>query len=320
MELRHLRYFQAVAEELNFSKAGHRLHVAQSALSRAVKELEEHLGVLLLNRTRRSVSVTPAGAVLLDEIGLLLQRLDESVRRVQRTSAGEEGELRLGYIGPPTQRFLGRLVSEFRQRFPNVSVVLEERTPERVWEMVASGRLAVGLTRPVMAHRALGLRTVLLRREPLVAVIPAGHQLNKSASVRWRDLADEPLVILSRREGVGLHDAILAACRSAHFTPKLAHTPSLVSTVLSYVEAGAGIGIVSDSVAALGEGQPLAYRPLAPERTVDLVMVWSEQDESPAATAFRSLVLEWQQSGALWQAPTKKPVVKRSRVPRRPAR
>lgn len=224
---------------------------------------------------------------------------------MQRTSAGEEGELRLGYIGPPTQRFLGRLVSEFRQRFPNVSVVLEERTPERVWEMVASGRLAVGLTRPVMAHRALGLRTVLLRREPLVAVIPAGHQLNKSASVRWRDLADEPLVILSRREGVGLHDAILAACRSAHFTPKLAHTPSLVSTVLSYVEAGAGIGIVSDSVAALGEGQPLAYRPLAPERTVDLVMVWSEQDESPAATAFRSLVLEWQQSGALWQAPTK---------------
>ena len=304
MELRHLRYFQAVAEELNFSKAGHRLHIAQSALSRAVKELEEHLGVQLLHRTRRSVSVTPAGAVLLDEIGLLLQRLDESVRRVQRTSAGEEGELRLGYIGPPTQRFLGRLVSEFRRRFPNVSVVLEERTPERVWEMVARGRLAVGLTRPVMAHHALGLRTVVLRREPLVAVFPMGHRLSASATVRWRDLADAPLVILSRREGVGLHDAILAACRGAHFTPKLAHTPSLVSTVLSYVEAGAGIGIVSDSVAALGEGHPLAYRPLVPERAVDLVMVWCEEDEAPAAAAFRELVLEWQQSGALWQAVT----------------
>ncbi len=307
MELRHLRYFQAVAEELSFSKAGQRLHVAQSALSRAVKELEEHLGVLLLNRNRRSVALTPAGAVLLHETGLLLQRLEESVRRVQRTSAGEEGELRLGYIGPPTQIFLGRLLREFRRRFPRVSVVLEERTPERVWEMVARGKLAVGLTRPVMAHRALGLQTLLLRREPLFGVFPAGHALTHTPGVRWRDLADEPLVILSRREGVGLHDAVLAACRRARFTPKLAHTPSLISTVLSYVEAGAGIGIISDSVASLGEGRPLCFRPLLPSHTVDLVMVWSDQNDSPAAAAFRNLVLEWQRTGGLWKTKIMRP-------------
>ena len=302
MELRHLRYFQAVAEELHFSRAGQRLHVAQSALSRAVKELEEHLGVLLLQRSRRSVALTPAGVVLLHEIGLLLQRLEESVRRVQRTSAGEEGELRLGYIGPPTQIFLGRLLREFRRRFPRVSVVLEERTPERVWEMVARGRLAIGLTRPVTAHRAPGLRTVLLRREPLFGVFPAGHPLARPPSVRWRDLVNEPLVILSRREGVGLHDAVLAACRRARFTPTLAHTPSLISTVLSYVEAGAGIGIISDSVASLGEGRPLCFRPLSPSHTVDLVMVWSDQNDSPAAAAFRKLVLDWQHTGGLWKA------------------
>lgn len=302
MELRHLRYFQAVAEELNFSKAGHRLHVAQSALSRAVRELEAHLGALLFNRTRRTVSLTPAGAVLLHELGGLLERLDESVRRVRRTHAGEEGELRLGYIGAPTQMFLGRLLQEFRSRFPRVSVVLEERTPERVWEMVARGRLAIGLTRPVMAHHALGLRTLLLRREPLFAVFPAGHHLSASDRVRWGDLAEEPLVILSRREGVGLHDAILAACRQARCTPRLAHTPSLISTVLSYVEAGAGIGIISDSVASLGAGRPLTFRPLTPERTVDLVMVWSDADDSPAAAAFRALVVEWQKNGNLWPA------------------
>ena len=314
MELRHLRYFQAVAEELNFSKAGHRLHVAQPALSRAVKELEEHLGTLLFNRTRRTVSLTPAGAVLLHEIGGLLERLDESVRRVRRTHAGEEGELRLGYIGAPTQVFLGRLLREFRQRFPRVSVVLEERTPERVWEMVARGRLAIGLTRPVMAHHALGLRTLLLRREPLFAVFPVGHRLSASATVRWRDLAEEPLVILSRREGVGLHDVILAACRQARCTPRLAHTPSLISTVLSYVEAGAGIGIISDSVASLGEGRPLTFHPLTPERTVDLVMVWSDVDDSPAAAAFRALVEEWQKNGSLWKTATNRShVVSRGR-------
>ncbi|MCI0536232.1 MAG: LysR substrate-binding domain-containing protein [Verrucomicrobiales bacterium] len=300
MDIRHLRYFQAVAEELSFSKAAPRLHVAQPALSRAVKELEDDLGVLLLFRSRRSVSLTPAGSVLLHEIGLLLQRLDETVRRVQRTAAGEEGELRLGYIGPPTQMFLGRILKNFRQHHPRVSLVLEERTPERVWEMVARGRLALGITRPVLAHRALRLPTLLLRKEPLVCAFPANHRFVHQTQVLWRELADEPLVILSRREGVGLHDAILAACRRARVTPKLAHTPSLVSTVFSYVEAGAGIGVVTDSVCSLGDDGPLLFRPLKPAHTVDLVMVWSDRDDSPAAAAFRDLVKQWLGAGKLW--------------------
>ena len=116
MELRHLRYFQAVAEDLSFSKAARRLHVAQPALSRAVKDLEEKLGVILMLRNRRAVSLTEAGAVLVHEIGLLFQRMDDAVRRVRRTASGEEGELRIGYIGPPTQAFLGRLLGEFRRR------------------------------------------------------------------------------------------------------------------------------------------------------------------------------------------------------------
>lgn len=309
MELRHLRYFQAVAEELSFSKASLRLHIAQSAISRAVKELEEHLGVKVLNRTRRLVSLTPAGAVLLHETGLLLQRLEESVRRVQRTDAGEEGELRLGYIGAPTQAFLGRLVGEFRLRFPRVSVVLEERTPERVWEMVAQGRLAIGLTRPVAASRVPGLLTRVLRREPLFAAIPTTHRLSKTPSLRWRDLAEESLVILSRREGVGLHDATLAACRRAQFTPKIAYTPSLIGTVLSYVEAGAGVGIVSDSVGSLCLGRPLICKPLTPVQTVDLVLVWSAHDDSPSTNAFREVALEWHRSGKLWKSDPTPPVV-----------
>ena len=116
MELRHLRYYQAVAEELSFSKAARRLRLAQPALSRAVKELESHVGAILMLRDRRRVVLTEAGSVFLHEIGLLLQRIDESVRRVQRTAAGEEGELRVGYIGAPTQAFLGRLLAEFRKR------------------------------------------------------------------------------------------------------------------------------------------------------------------------------------------------------------
>jgi DNA-binding transcriptional LysR family regulator len=300
MELRHLRYFQGVAEELSFSKAARRLHIAQPALSRAVKELEERIGAVLMLRNRRAVSLTEAGAVLLHEIGILFQRVDDAVKKVQRTANGEEGELRVGYIGPPTQAFLGRLLAEFRKRYPRVSVILEERTPERVWEMVARGRLEIGLTRPVLSQHAHGLNTTVLRREPFHCVLPAGHPLAKRRSVPWRALATEPLVILARREGVGLHDAILTACQRAKFTPRLVHTPSVIHTVLSYVEAGAGIGIIPDSVASVGEGGPLIFRPLVPIQAIELVMVWAGSCTSPATTAFRALVAEWIKTRKLW--------------------
>jgi DNA-binding transcriptional LysR family regulator len=300
VDLRHLRCFQAVAEELNFSKAARRLHVAQPAVSRTIQELEGQLGVELLLRTKRSVTLTPAGAVLLRETGLMLERIEEAGRRVRRTAAGEEGELRLGYLGPPTQPFLGRILKEFRRRYPRVTVVLEERTPERVWEMVARGRLAVGLTRPVVAHGASGLKMLLLRRERLQAVLPEGHPLARAEGIRWRQLAREPLIVLSRREGVSLHDAVLAACRRARFIPLLAHTPSLITTVLTYVEAGAGVGIVSESIGSLAHGLPLQFRVLSPAHTVDLVMVWPDREDTPPAKAFRSLVREWAEGSRLW--------------------
>jgi DNA-binding transcriptional LysR family regulator len=300
MDIRQLRYFQAVAEELNFSKASRRLHIAQPALSRAVQELERELGVSLMDRDRRSVALTPAGAVLLKDTGLLLERMDETIRRVQRTAVGEEGELRLGYIGPPTQNFLGRILAEFRRRHPRVNLVLEERTPERVCEMVARGRLAVGLTRPVWSGLALGLSTRLLRREPLWVALPESHPLATRAAVPWRELAHEPLIVLSRREGVGLHDAILEGCRHGGFAPRFAHTPSVIGTVLAYVETGAGVGVIPDSVAALGAGRPLVFRPLRRRQTVDLVMVWSEDHDNPAAAAFRRLMLQWIAEHRLW--------------------
>ncbi len=314
MDLRHLRYFQAVAEELSFSRASRRLRIAQPALSRAVKELEQDLGVDILNRTRRSVKLTPAGAVLLDEIARLLESLDESLRRVRRTAAGQQGELRLGFIGPPTQPFLGRLLHEYRARNPQVAVHLEERTPERVWEMVAKGRLSVGLTRPVLSHDALGLRTLLLRKEPLCAVMRASHPLAGRRALAWSALAQEPLIILARREGVGLHDEIVAACRKAGFTPKMAHSPSIIGTVLSYVEAGAGVGVVPSSVAAGATSADLIVTELKPVETVPLVMVWSDDADEPPAAAFRALVKEWLANGMMWQAGAKKQIARKSRV------
>jgi DNA-binding transcriptional LysR family regulator len=263
-----------------------------------VQEIERELGADLLERTRRSVRLTPAGRVLLNEAGIVFERWDEALRRVRRTATGEEGELRLGYIGPPTQPFLGRLLAEYRRRFPLVSIHLEERTPERVWEMVAKGRLSLGLTRPVPMAEALGLRTILLREERLGIVVPPDHPFAARKSVTWRQLERAPLIVLARREGVGLHDAVLAACRAAGFAPRLAHTPSLIGTVLIYTEAGAGVGIVTESVPT--PELPLRFVPLKPAVTVPLVLVWQEDGDAPPIARFRELLREWQRAGRLW--------------------
>jgi DNA-binding transcriptional LysR family regulator len=299
MDLRHLRYFQAVAEELSYSRAAERLHIAQPALSRAVQEIEAELGGPVLDRNRRRVNLTPAGLVLLREAAIVFERWEEAMRRVRRTAAGEEGELRLGYIGPPTQPFFGPLLAEYRQRYPRVAVHLEERTPERVWEMLAKGRLSAAFTRPVSAPPASGLRTLLLRQERFGAVFPPGHPLAVRRTIPWKALAREPLIILARREGVGSHDGILAACRQAGFAPRLAYTPSLIGTVLSYVEAGAGVGIVPESVAVADS--PLRFVFLQPTVTIPLVLVWQENEDTPAVQRFRELLIEWQKAGRLWK-------------------
>lgn len=298
MDLRHLRYFQTVAEELSYSRAARRLRIAQPALSRAVKEIETELGTVLFDRNRRSVRLTPAGDTLLRESGLLFERWDEAMRRVLRVASGEEGELRLGYIGPPTQPFLGRLLAEYRKLYPRVSIHLEERTPERVWEMVAKRRLSLGLTRPVPMAETLGLRTILLREERLGIVVPPAHPLARLKSVSWKQLKTEPLIVLARREGVGLHDAVLAGCRAAGFAPRMAQTPSLIGTVLCYAEAGAGVGIVTESI--ITPEQPLRFAVLKPAVSVPLVLVWHEDEETPPQRRFRELLVAWQNAGKLW--------------------
>jgi DNA-binding transcriptional LysR family regulator len=299
IELRYLQYFRAVAEDLSFSGAARRLHIAQPALSRAVKQLEATLGATLLERTRHHVRLTPAGSVLLRESILLFDQLEESLRRVRRTAAGEEGEVRLGYIGPPTTPFLGRLLAEYQKRYPRVAVHLEERTPERVWEMVAKGRLAIAITRPVVGHEASGLKTSLLREERMGVVVPATHPFAKKRHLDWKALARQPLIVLARREGMGLHDAVIAGCRRAGVIPTLAQTPSLIGTVMTYVEAGAGIGVVTELV--IPTNPQFRFIPLRPSQTVPLVLVWNETHDSPPVQRFRELISEWHAAGKLWQ-------------------
>lgn len=297
MEFRLLRYFHAVAEELSFSRAAARLNLAQSALSRGIQQLEGDLGVILFDRSKRAIRLTPSGDVLRRECEILFERVDEMQRKVRHAASGGTGELKLGYIGPPTRGFLGSLLREFRRENPGVIVTLEERTPERVWEMVSRGRLSVGLTRPVLAHEALGLPSLTVFEEVLCAAMPAAHQWALAKSLSWNKLADQPLVILARREGAGSHDTILAACRSAGFSPRIAHTPSVIGTILRYVEYGEGIGIVPQTVTP--ETDDVRLVPLTPLTKLPLVMVWAQDLEDSPTRAFRDLAIRFLKEGRM---------------------
>jgi DNA-binding transcriptional LysR family regulator len=301
MDLRQLRHFVAIAEELSFSKAATRLRIAQPALSRTIKEMEDHLGTVLLDRNRKRVRLTNPGATLLREARALLEQHQSALESVRRAAQGEEGELRIGYIGPPTRHFLGRILAEYRHRHPKVAVHLEERTPERVWEMVASRRLNLGFTRPVPLSRDLGLHTLTLREEPLGVVTPPKHPFAQENNVPWAALEREKLVVLARREGVGIHDAVLAGCRNAGFAPILTRTPSLISTVFTYVEAGVGLGVVTEGV--VPPNAPLAFTRLTPAITIPLVLAWQEEALSPATLSYKNLVQTWLKSGDLDPAP-----------------
>jgi len=148
----------------------------------------------------------------------------------------------------------------------------------------------------VLVSEAIGLRTVVLQEERLGVVVPKNHPLAKSNAVPWSDLAQEPLIVLARREGMSLHDAVIAGCRLAGVTPRFAHTPSLIGTVMSYVEAGAGIGVVTESVVTPN----LVFVLLKPVQRVPLVFVWREDEDPPPVQRFRELLLEWKNSAKLW--------------------
>ena len=236
----------------------------------------------MLDRNRRSVRLTPAGRVLLREIAILFERWDEAMRRVRRTAAGEEGELRLGYIGPPTQPFLGRLLHEYRAALsaasPFISKSGRRSASGRCWR---KGRLSAAFTRPVLTTERLGLaddpaaQGTLRRRGACRASARRARNPLRGASSRASRSSSSPAAKASART-----TAFSPRAARAGFAPRLAYTPSLIGTVLSYVEAGAGVGIVPESVVT--PELPLRFVPLTPAVTIPLVLVWSEDEDTPA--------------------------------------
>jgi DNA-binding transcriptional LysR family regulator len=291
MELRHLRYFVAVASELNFSKAAEKLLVAQPALSTQVADLEREIGTPLLFRNTRTVQLTAAGKVFLADATLILVAADAAKERALRTARGEVGELSIGYFAAPAMHFLPDLIRRFRARHPDVTIRLHEFTPDRQLHAFARGEIDIGFTRPLPpGHPELEVQELF--QESFLAVMAETHRLASRKRIELSELAGESFVLLDRAGAVGLYDHIITACRAAGFLPAVNHSPDLMATVLTMVAAELGVSVVPEGVRNLRSKQ-VAFVPIAPALDpIPLVVCWRAQSDAPPRDAFLQLVRE----------------------------
>jgi DNA-binding transcriptional LysR family regulator len=296
MELRHLRYFAAVAETCHFGQAAAQLHIAQPALSQAIRQLESELDVTLFTRTTRQVSLTPAGEFLRTEAARVLAAVDDSVRGVRRIGAGRHGLVRLGLTGTASFSHLPGIARVVKRELPEVALEIHADllTPAQC-ERLQSGALDLGVLRPPATGEGLTLRT--LEVEPLALAIPVDHRLAVEPVVALADLRTEPFVAYSARDSA-VNEAVLRSCREAGFVPRREHEAPSTAVLLALVAAGLGVAVLPASVRALPlEG--VVFRDLLDAGSVELSLAYRTDDDNPVVDT----VIEVLEAADLFTAP-----------------
>jgi DNA-binding transcriptional LysR family regulator len=288
VELRHLRYFVAVAEERHFGRAAARLHMAQPPLSQQIRQLESELGLQLLRRTTRRVELTPAGEAYLVRARQIIAAVSSAAGEAKRVAAGLQGRLVIGCVGSATYSLLPHLVRRLREELPDVEVAVqgEMLAPDQVGALL-DGRIDLGLLRPPVDEDALKLE--VLRADRLIVAVPDGHRLAERRRLRLQDLAAEDFVIHAGGGRSVMHDTVLARCREAGFEPRIRHEVAETSTLVTFVAAGLGIAVVPEPVSELMV-PGVTYRPLTGQAPVELAAATRADDEAPQLKRALSVV------------------------------
>ncbi|MCL1475355.1 LysR family transcriptional regulator [Argonema antarcticum] len=289
MELRHLRYFIAVAEELHFSKAAERLHIAQPPLSQQIQQLEAELGVELFQRkTKRQVQLTDAGRVFLQEAYQLLTQLEQAIQVTRRVGRGEVGQLRVGFISSVTYDVLPAILRQFREEFPDVELVLLELTTIEQEQALRENRIEVGFVHPPLENDTLSCECI--QQQPLIVALPETHPLAVQERVKVSQLAEEFFILFPRQKGLGLYDRILTLCEQANFTPKVGQQAIQMQTIIGLVSAGMGIAIVPSCLQNL-QRSGVVYRSFEEETPlVEAAVAWRQGEETPIVRQFLQVV------------------------------
>jgi DNA-binding transcriptional LysR family regulator len=301
VELRQLRYFVAVAEELHFGRAAARLHMTQPPLSQAIAALEDGLGAPLFLRNRRAVQLTPAGSALLPEARRILAEASTLPELVRAAAAGEAGRLALAFVTSADYSVLPPFLRRYSERYPGVHLTLQETTSDVQVEELLAGRIDAGLLIPPLPDKARAeLDYMKVLQEPLILCAPAGlaalrgtharARAQAPAPIRLQDLPHLPLIIFPREISPALYDAILSCFRAAGLAPAIGQQAIQMQTIVSLVSAGMGLALVPQSVCNLMR-PGVEYRTLAdPTPLVETGIAWRRDNPSPVLKGFLELL------------------------------
>ena len=290
MELRHLRYFLAVAEELNFSRAALRLHIAQPPLSQQIRQLEDELGLLLFERGSRPLRLTEAGRFFQTEAVALLAKLDEAIVGTRRIARGDVGWIGIGYVGSAMALLLPQVLRRFHAEHPGVEVLLFEMLNFDQAEALIDRRIHVGFARVSLNHEELVEET--LYEEPMVVALPVDHPMAGRESIAIIELKDEPIVLYggrSIRNVIG-SDVILQQFRAGGMEPKVAVEAQHADSALGLVAAGMGVTITAGGFRHTPRFGVRFVPVTAPGPSIPMRVTYRAQERSPAVAAFLKIV------------------------------
>lgn len=304
MDLRHLRYFVAVAEDLHFGRAAEKLHIAQPPLSQQIKQLETEMGVTLLLRTKRHVELTAAGATFLVEARRTLDQADQAIVNARLAHEADANQLVLGFIDSAVYFYLPKLLSAYQRVHPNVQLTLREMTSGHQLEALESGGIQIGLLRP----SRVGPRLVFeeIANERFVVAVNRDHRLAREPAIDLADLDGERFVFFRRELAPALHDQMMGLIKKAGFSPNIVQEADEARTLIGLVAAGIGIFLTTESLWGWG-GNDIVYKPLKQASTwLPISLAWRINDRSAAVQAFISSTREVIRSGDL-KAPGSRP-------------
>jgi DNA-binding transcriptional LysR family regulator len=287
MELRHLRYFLAVAESLNFSRAAEKLHIAQPPLSQQIQHLETELGFSLFHRTKRRVELTAAGRIFHRDIQQLLQQLETAVETGRQASRGEVGQLFIGFVSSAAYNVLPPVLRKFRREVAGVTLDLQELTTTQQWQLLQEGKIDIGFVRPPVE----GINSQIIFREPLIAALPESHALAQTERIPIRSLRAEPFILFPRILAPGLHDPIISLCQQAGFSPQVVQEAIQMQTIVSLVAAEMGVAIVPSSLQNL-QRRGVVYKEFQDSvPMVEIALIW-RSPPTPTVARFLQVVTE----------------------------
>ncbi|PKA45071.1 LysR family transcriptional regulator (plasmid) [Rhizobium sullae] len=290
MDYKLMQSFVAVAEELHFGRAAARLHISQPPLTKQIQQLEQFMGVRLLERTKRKVELTPAGRVFLDEARAVLHQTEQAVELARKADRGETGHLAVGFIDAAIYSVVPSVVRRFTERYPEVELSLTDlRIPNQV-RAVVERQLDIGFIHPPVVHKALKVESILV--EPLIVALPETHRLASEAEVPLADLASEALIQFPRSINPSLYDEIIGLCRSSGFSPRIVREATPKQTIIGLVSVGLGVSLLPACLQNLRRSG-VVYRPIQGRSlSIDTSIIYRREQPSSVLKAFLEIVRE----------------------------